>query len=168
MNEASLDYTSDESDPRFMITNLCDWIVQEIKKKCAKRKKGGEIFEDFVSTRPAVMGQSPSSFSGTREEELWFHVNLFVMVKVWESRLVCSHPDYPLDEESFVRKVDILSKSDASRHGTMILKPPLPKLSWLEGEVGLGVSFEVGKRSSKYDDRAHDEARLEGTCQRCA
>ena len=79
----SLDYTSNEEDPRFMITNLCDWIVQEIKKKCSKRKKGSfHFWDDFVAACPSGKRHQDVPYSGTREDELWFHVNLYITVQV--------------------------------------------------------------------------------------
>ena len=61
---------------------------------------------DF-SAQPAQGADNDDPSCDPVSSSLWFHVNTWVMSFVWLPRLVTSHPDYPLDEDTFINKVDI-------------------------------------------------------------
>ena len=102
----------------------------------------GAMYADFTV-------REPRTFNGSVEEELWHYVNMYVMEKVWSARLVCSHPDYPVDEETFVNKVDIMAKNTLP--STTVSMPPLPVVEWVDGG-------ERVKLIERGQGREHDDA----------
>ncbi|GMI05845.1 hypothetical protein TrLO_g365 [Triparma laevis f. longispina] len=171
-DESFTGFESEEDDPRYMIVNLCDWVCQEIRKikgkeieKIQKKLKrtsytskspsrktpSPEITETSDPTSPSLLYSdflTPSTsstllpFPGNFSEQLWHYTNMHIMSKIWLSRLLCSHPDYPVDEESWGRKVDIMEKNSLCGEYSYVKLPKLVKVSWDVDFETLKISFQ--------------------------